>query len=68
MVKRLAPLMLKLALSVSPVPDTKVYVWVSPESESVVESTPIVVPVATFSLIELDDNEISVGVLFELYT
>jgi hypothetical protein len=39
----------------------------SPESESVVDSTPIVVPVATFSLTDEEDIDIFEGAEFGLY-
>jgi hypothetical protein len=55
------PLMVKLELSVSPVPATSVKVNVSPASGSVALRVPIVVPEAWFSLIALLLSVISVG-------
>jgi hypothetical protein len=46
---KLAPLILNDALSVSPVPATKLYVNVSPLSTSDVENVPIVVFAVVFS-------------------
>ena len=48
-VTRLAPEIAKLALSVLPVPETNVYVKVSPASTSVELSAPTVVPEDAFS-------------------
>ncbi|MFN4150550.1 MAG: aldehyde dehydrogenase family protein [Candidatus Sericytochromatia bacterium] len=55
------PLILNEALSVLPVPATKEYVKVFPESASVEESVPTVEFAATFSLLALVDSAISVG-------
>ena len=39
--------------------------WLSPESESVVDSEAIVEPITTFSLTEKEDREIFVGTVLE---
>ena len=65
---KFAPLILNEALSVSPVPDTKVYVKVSPLSTSDVENVPIVVPVAVFSACDELLNDNPNGVSFTLLT
>ena len=55
------PVIVKLALSVEPVPLTNVYVKVSPASASVALKVPTVVPDAAFSATVFADNEIFVG-------
>ena len=52
---------MKLALSVSPVPLTNVYVCVSPASASVALNVPTAVPDAAFSATDVLLNVISVG-------
>ena len=47
--RNLSPLMLNAALSVSPVPATKVYVKVSPTLTSVLDKVPMVKLASTFS-------------------
>ena len=61
MIRKLLLLMLNAALSVSPVPATKVYVKVLPASTSVVLSVPIVLFAATFSATEFAVKAISDG-------
>ena len=55
------PSIVKLALSVSPVPLTSAYVKLSPASASVALSVPTVVPEAAFSATEALFTERSVG-------
>ena len=62
------PVMVKLALSVEPVPLTNVYVCVSPASISVLLSVPTVVPEALFSATLLALSAISVGASFTFVT
>ncbi len=54
----------KLVLLSSPVPSTRLYVWLSPGSGSVVENMPTTVPADSFSFILLFESEILVGVSF----
>ena len=56
--------MVKLPLSVAPVPLTSVYVCVSPVSASVVENVPTTVPIVSFSATLETDNAKTVGGLF----
>ena len=56
--------MVKLALSVEPVPLTNVYVCVSPASASVPASVPTVVPDAAFSSTLAFDKASEVGASF----
>ena len=60
--------MVKLALSVSPVPLTKVYVNTSPASISVALNEATVVPEAAFSATELALTVILVGASFTSVT
>ena len=62
---KLFPLIVKEALSVLPVPATKVYVNVFAASASVEPKVPTVELAATFSLIAEAESEMSVGVLFK---
>ena len=62
------PVFAKLALSVSPVPLTNVYVNVSPASASVVLKEATVVPEAAFSATELALTLIFVGASFTSVT
>ena len=55
------PEILKLALSVEPVPLTNVYVNVSPASMSVALNVATLVPEAAFSATTFLDNKIFVG-------
>ena len=55
------PEIVKLALSVAPVPLTKVYVKVSPASASVALNEATVVPDAAFSATDVLLNATSVG-------
>ena len=60
--------MVKLALSVEPVPATKVYVCVSPASASVPAKVPTVVPDAAFSSTLVFDKASAVGASFTFIT
>ena len=62
------PVIVKLALSVSPVPLTKVYLNVSPASASVALNEATVVPEAAFSATELALALIFVGASLILAT
>ena len=62
------PVMVKLALSVSPVPFTNVYVCVSPASASVPAKVPTVVPDAAFSSTLAFDKASAVGASFTSVT
>ena len=62
------PLIVNEALSVEPVPPTRVYVKVLSASESVVESVPMKAPSALFSAIEVADRAMSVGISLTFVT
>ncbi len=53
--------MVKAPLSVSPVPLTSEYVWVSPESGSDVVNVPTVVPMGELSATTTEDKATPVG-------
>ena len=59
----LFPVIVNSELSLSPVPETKVYIWVFPASESVVEKVPTEV---VFSGMVLLDNSNAVGALLSV--
>ena len=60
--------MLKAALSVSPVPETREYVNVLPASGSLVESVPTVAFAPAFSGIEVEERLMLVGASFTSVT
>ena len=64
----MVPEILKLVLSVSPVPDTKVNVELSPTSTSVALKVPTVASAPAFSATDVELNAISVGASFVLAT
>ena len=63
-IRKLLPLMLTAALSVSPVPATKVYVKVSPTLTSVLDKVPMVELADTFSARDVALKMISDGAVF----
>ena len=62
------PERVNLLLSVLPVPLTRLYVKLSPESESVLASVPMVAPMALFSSIVVVLKAIAVGASFTFST